>query len=249
MLEMEWLQFHNGFNRDRPIPTFQNTMPASVYYGNSQGGILGAGYVALSGPTKLIDRAILGAPGTPFALVMSRSLDFSGYDTLLLLNFYTNRHIRILLYLTQMAWDSVEGSGVLAGPKTEDWPRMLLQAGLGDPIVPSLAAEALARGLGAYILPGNPREIFGLSIGDPASNSSLGPNITLTEMYYEREYASLPADDRFAPRNDVHICVRREEKFINQIKEFVNTGRVVDPCLDDDRCHRRTADCYLPWRD
>ena len=249
MLDLQWLQFHTGFNRNRPVPTYQNRTPASVFYGISQGGILGAGYAALSGPTKLIDRAILGVPGTPFALVMSRSLDFSGYDSVLLLNFYSNRHVRILLYLTQMAWDSVEGSGVLAGPKTEEWPRMLLQAGLGDAVVPSLSAEALARGLGASALHGNPRKIFGVGVGEPASNTSLGPNFTLTELLYEKEYTSLPTDDRFASRNDVHICVRRDEKLIGQIKEFMNTGRIIDPCLDDDRCHRRTAECHLPWRD
>lgn len=246
MLDMQWLQFHSGFNRNRRIPTYQNNTPASIFYGISQGGILGAGYAALSGPTKLIDRAILGVPGTPFALVMSRSFDFQGYDAILLLNFYSNRHVRILLYLTQMAWDSVEGSGVLAEPKTENWPRMLLQAGLGDPVVPSLAAEALARGLGASTLPGNPRDIFGLSVGEPASMNSLGPDITLTEMLYEKEYASLPKNDQFASRNDVHICVRREVELIKQIKEFINTGRVIDPCLEDGRCRRRQAQCFSP---
>lgn len=68
----------------------------------SQGGILGGGYMALSGKTSLIDRGILGSPGTPFASVLTRSLDFIGYDTVMLFNQYSNRHVRFLISLLQM---------------------------------------------------------------------------------------------------------------------------------------------------
>jgi len=97
--------------------------------------------MSLIAKSDLIERAILGVPGTPFALVMTRSLDFAGYDQLMLLNFYNNRHVRILLSLVQMGWDSVEASGLLAPPVSETIPRILLQAGLGDPVVPTIAAE------------------------------------------------------------------------------------------------------------
>ena len=124
------------------VPTWNNaTSPPLVFYGISQGGILGAGYAALAGVTHWMDRAVLGSPGTPFALILSRSLQFRDYDQLLLLNFYDNRHVRLLLSLIQMAWDSVEGSGVLARPVTEVVPPILLQAGLGDVIVPARAAD------------------------------------------------------------------------------------------------------------
>ena len=151
MLEMGWLEFEGS-----RLPTFQDRPPVSVFYGISQGGILGAGYTSLSGGTGLIHRGILGSPGSPFALVLFRSLDFSTYDVLLLMNFYTNRHVRILLGLVQMGWDSTKVLGVLVLRVSEPFPRILIQAGLGDPVVPTITDEALARAFDTSILTGNP---------------------------------------------------------------------------------------------
>lgn len=240
MLDLDVFHFDG-----KPIPWLGQTQPVSAYYGISQGGILGAGYMSYMGSTGLVDRGVLGVPGTPFALVMSRSLDFSGYDLLLLLNFYNNRHVRILLSLVQMAWDSAEASGHQAPPVKEPIPRLLLQAGLGDPVVPTIAAEALARALNASTLPNNPRSIYGIAASEPASPTNttwLGPQVTLNELLYEKEYNSLPLDDTFAQMNPVHICVRLDDAFIAQIVEFINTGRVIDPC-EVDQCRRMAASC------
>ena len=215
-----------------------------MFYGISQGGILGAGYVALSGPTKLISRAALGVPGTPFSLILSRSLQFLGYDIALLLNFYNNRHVRIFLSLAQMCWDSVEAAGVLGQPVDEPVPRILMQAGLGDPIVPTLAAERLARALGAQILPHAPRQpIYGIPMGNPSNDQQA----VLTEMLYQQEYDSLPIDDELtAHDNDVHNCVRLEPFLQNQIEEFFNSGQMIDPCAaaNGTACKRRRTKCF-----
>jgi hypothetical protein len=240
MLSMDWFSFQSDQEGSRamPTPTLDEKPPVTIFYGNSQGGILGAGYTALSGTTGLIDRGVLGVPGTPFALIMSRSLEFQGYDALMLLNFYNNRHVRILLSLVQMAWDSVEGSGALATPVREPFPRMLLQAGLGDVTVPTIAAEALARGFGAMTLPNSPRTIFGVSVANETDN----PYVTLTELLYEDELSTLPADDVYAQRNSVHFCMRLDGALIDQMKVFINTGEVIDPCITDG-CRRQHADC------
>ena len=234
--KMEWMKFHDDSGMEYDLHL--EGVPY-VFYGNSQGGILGAGYVGLSGPTKLIDRAVLGVPGTPFALIMSRSLDFRAYDSLLLLNFYNNRQIRILLYLTQMAWDSVEGSGVFAKPVTEAFPPILLQAGLGDPVVSTIAAEALARGLNASVVPHNPREPFGI----PRLTSDSHSSVTLTEILYTEELASLPTDDVYAHANAVHFCLRVDPAVNVQIAEFVKSGKVLDICVLDG-CSRHNAHLY-----
>jgi hypothetical protein len=247
MLDMDWMKFGEGFSRKKPIPLFNSQSPSSVFYGISQGGILGAGYTTLTGPTKLIDRAILGVPGTPFALVMSRSRDFVGYDVIMLLNFYNNRHVRIFLSFAQMLWDSCEGAGLLAPPHLEEFPRMLLQAGLGDPIVPTLAAEALTRALGGVVLPNNPRQqIFDIPVQPAASGDALGPKVTLSELLFKKEYASLPVSDDYAKKatgNRVHWCVREDKVFISQVEEFINTGRIVDVC-ENGRCVRETSKCW-----
>ena len=160
----------------------------------------------------------------------------------MLLNLYNNRHVRLVLALFQMGWDSVEGSGVLGRPVVEPIPRVLIQTGLGDSIVPTIAAEALARGFGAFTLPNNPRKVYGLPTAPAANSTWNGPNASLTELLFEEEYSALPIDDVFATPNDIHYCVRRDAALIAQIAEFVNTGRVTDACLNDG-CYRAISTC------
>jgi hypothetical protein len=244
MLSMKWLSFQSDVDSTtNPIPTHRGRPPVFVFYGISMGGILGAGYMALSGPTGLIARGILNGGGTPFAFIMTRSLDFAIFDFLLLLTFYNNRHVRIVMSLLQMAWDSVEGSGFLAPPFLEPFPPALIQAGLGDPVVPTMAAESLARAFHAAILPKNPIQPYGVPI---ASSSLNGTNAILTELLYERENQSLPANNVFAKSNDVHDCLPQDVKMIDQIAEFINSGRIVDPCISDG-CRRTSAHCSLPY--
>jgi hypothetical protein len=191
----------------------------------------------LSGVTGLIDRAVLGSPGTPFALIMTRSIEFLEYDKLLLFDFYDNRHVRLILSLVQMAWDSVEASGVLALPVNEPYPRVLIQAGLGDSIVPALASEALGRAFNASSLPNSPRTVFGISTGSAADGSSKGPYATLTELMFDKEFLSMPQDNVIEHNNLIHYCLRYDTAMISQLTEFLNTGKVVDPCTSDG-CHR-----------
>ncbi|KAI2497346.1 hypothetical protein MHU86_17166 [Fragilaria crotonensis] len=238
MLTLDWMSFDKN-----PIPLHNDQQPSSIFYGISQGGILGAGYTTLLGSTKLLDRAILGVPGTPFALVLSRSMDFAGYDAIMLLNFYNNRHVRIFLSFAQMLWDSCEGAGLLAPPLQEGVPRILIQAGLGDTVVPTIAAEALSRALGAVILPNNPRrEIYDIKTEPAAEGESLGPRVTLTELLFKKENASLPVSDDYSMVNDneVHWCVREDTAMIEQIEEFINSGRIIDVCKND-RCVREDS--------
>jgi hypothetical protein len=74
MLSMDWFRFQldQKGSTSMPTPTLDDKYPATIFYGNSEGGILGAGYTAaVSGTTGLIDRGVLGVPGTPSALIMS----------------------------------------------------------------------------------------------------------------------------------------------------------------------------------
>lgn len=236
------------------VPTLNDEPPVPAFYGNSQGGILGAGYTALMGKTGLLKRSVLIVPGTPFAMIMSRSRDFMQYNKIMLFNFCSGRHVRMYLALFQMGWDSVEGSGALATPVNEPIPPTLMQAGLGDPVVPTLAAEALARAFNASIIRNNPRsDIFNLEQVFPQSQLSsdqstsaeidLTPHITFTEILYEKEYSSLPLDNKFAPPNIVHGCVRKDKMMRKQVTEFINSGQVIDPC-EKDGCKRESARLY-----
>jgi hypothetical protein len=50
-----------------------NSKSALVYYGNSEGGIMGGAFIALS---TEVHRAVLGVPGMDYALLLPRSADF-----------------------------------------------------------------------------------------------------------------------------------------------------------------------------
>ncbi len=241
LLSMNWLSFtSNKSVTSNPIPVAsRGEQPVFVFYGISLGGILGAGYLALAGSTGLIARGILNGGGTPFALIMTRSLDFVIFDFLLLRTFYNNRHVRIIMSLLQMAWDSVEASGALASPITEPFPPVLIQAGLGDPVVPTMAAESMARAFHAVVLTNNPIQPFDISV---ASSSFGAPTAVLTELLYETEYQKFPSNNVQTGGNDVHDCLPQDEKMIGQIAEFINTGLILDPCTKDG-CRRESAKC------
>ena len=254
MLEKEWLQFQapdaSAVTIPRQIDTdekqqnqtfdlIDNEIP-SVYWGLSQGGILGAGYVGLCAQLGFIARAGFNVPGAGFAFVLSRSAAFAGYNLALLTNFQNSRHVRIFLSLSQMMWDSVEGAGVLALPIEGPLPPMLIQTGLGDNVVPAVTAERLARAVGAHTLPSQPKkDIFGIP---EDSNADAGGAI-LQEILYQEDYANLPANNGMkAHHNWVHDVARLDPAFQIQMAEFFNTGKVIDPCGDDgSECIRQKA--------
>ena len=243
MFSMDWFSFSDEADgKSLHAAPFQDGKPPSqVFYGMSMGGIFGAGYAALSGVTGLINRAILGVPSASFAFASSRSAESEDMYQLARFGAYSGRHVRLFYSLAQMAWDSVEGSGVLAA-QTEPHPPMIIQAGLGDASVPAAGAEALARALKATTLPNNPIDVYGVPIAEAANQSSNGPHVTLTELLYKKEYAELPLDNSSRESNGVHLCVRMDPAMNHQMTEFINTGRVVDPC-EVDSCHREEADC------
>ena len=238
MLSRDWFVFKEKGRRPGKVPTLNGKAPSQVFYGISQGGILGAGYATLSGSTGLIDRTILGCPGTPLSLILTRTIYYVVVKAIALLNMYNSRHVRIFMSLMQMGYDSVEGSGVLAAPIREPYPRTLLHAGLGDVMVPAIGAEALARAFNASVLPNSPRSVYGVPTAEAASNVSDGPYVTLTELLYETDYASIPAEGTALEMNGVHFCLREDAAIIRQTTEFINSGRVVNPCSTQKSCHR-----------
>ena len=233
---MEPLSFDSN-----PIRFMDNKKPSMILYGISQGGILGAGYAALLGSSDIIDRSILGVPGTPISFILSRSGDFSIYNKIMLFNFYNNRHIRIYLSLFQMAFDSVGASGHLAGlPFDENIPRVLIQAGIGDSEVSYISAEILARAFGAVRLPNSPKKIYGVPEREAADNDSEGPKSVLTEILYQKEADSLPQTNIIPPSNNVHFCVRQDLALRSQITDFINSAKITNPCVTD-QCIRHAA--------
>jgi hypothetical protein len=246
LLSSDWLVFKEMKTHTlQTIPFFEDNDPVSVFYGSSEGAVLGAGYTTLLGSSGLINRCVLGVPGTSLSVILTRSRSFGMYDGLLIRNFYNNRDVRIFLSVNQMVLDPVEAAGMLA-PPVSHIPRTLLQSGLGDATIPKIATEALARAYNASILPNNPRQdIFGIPISPAANESWNGAHVTLTEVLYTKEYRDLPVEGVSGDNdNVVHVCLRQDCSLIAQLAVFVNTGRVIDPCIGD-RCIRTEIACYV----
>ena len=117
------------------------TTPIS-YYGNSQGSIIGGGYFSSS---LDLTHAVLGVPGTPFSLLLSRSKDFAPYHAAMKFQVWNAIDVRIYLSMLQNIWDAGESAGWLTNiieagkPQRKEtvatkYPEkfVLLQAAIGD---------------------------------------------------------------------------------------------------------------------
>lgn len=268
LLDMDFM----SFQRPRNLHRDNSTRARYLFYGISQGGVLGGAYAALAGARDLLDGTILGNPGTPFSLLMPRSDIFPFYETLMLLNLRYKRHVRIVLSLMQIFWDSVEVSGVLSPPLTEPYPETVIYTGLGDSTVTTLGAEVFARAYGALIVEGEKNlrpfglasaQTVDLSKGDghampfPVKSppSLLNEStVIFTEILYEKEWESISVlsntsggkakEGSGVLYNDVHWCTRLDPALQHQINMFIMKGAFVNPCQEDvDRCIRPNATC------
>ncbi|MEE2750711.1 MAG: hypothetical protein VX519_04730 [Myxococcota bacterium] len=201
------------------------------YYGISQGGILGGGYVAMS--TRL-ERAVLGVPGAPYDLLLQRSADFDPFFDIFKTKFRDHRDIRLMLGLMQMLWDPAESSGWLQAMNQDPGPgtapkQVLLQSAIGDAQVTTLGAQVMARAYQASTVAPQTREIFGVSEQEGGFEGS-----ALVEWYYpdgaEEPVENVPPDKS----KDTHECPRREPAAQAQLIDFLETGIVNQYCLDED---------------
>lgn len=123
-----------------------------AFNGNSQGGILGPAITALAPD---FTRAVLGVPGMNYSLLLPRSVDFDEYSDGFFAPSYPNRLKRLLiLAAVQNLWDRGEGNGYALHATDDPLPgtpkhQVLLEAVVGDHQVPQVAAENLARTVGA----------------------------------------------------------------------------------------------------
>ncbi|MEC8381283.1 MAG: hypothetical protein VXZ96_13220 [Myxococcota bacterium] len=202
------------------------------YYGNSQGGILGTPYAALSTD---IDRAVLGVSGGPYSLLLSRSVDFDAYF-MLLKTMYEDDFMQISLWigLMQTLWDSAEPSGYLDAINKSPLPNtnpkeVLIQVAIGDAQVTTLGAHVKARGIGAKLMPDPVRPVWGL---EEASSGELGSGLVEWDYGLDEPFVSIPPNKD----TDPHGRPRGEFEAQEQLNHFLRTGELVNfcdgPCVD-----------------
>lgn len=197
------------------------------YYGNSQGGILGGAYLALSPD---IDRGVLGVGGMPYALLLPRSADFDQFFNLLKGAYDDQRDIMLLIALFQNLWDPGEGAGWAWAMNREPSPtvgakQVLMQVAIGDAQVTTLGAHIQARAFGAATVAPQTRAVWGLEEKQPGF---------VGNAFVEWSYTDVPDEPvaNVPPVKDVdpHECPRREPAAQQQLRDFLEDGVVNQYC-------------------
>lgn len=198
-----------------------------VFYGVSNGAILGAGLTSWAAAGKgPWARAVLVSGGASFAgLVLTRSVKFELIGKVLDLCFFDRRSERLLLTLLQVLWDPLEATGWASDPSARTHrPPTLVQVAAGDSQVTVLAGELLARTLGATMPAARPA-VWGVPpaevLGSEEQDAAPWPGAVFTEMAYQAEATEVPKRDVAPDETGVHECLRRDPWMQDQAVAFV----------------------------
>lgn len=199
---------------------------AGYYTGDSQGGIFGGTYMAI---TTDVERGILGVPGAPYHLLLNRSVDFDPYLSLLRQSFEDGPQIQLAIATLQQLWDRAEPGSYVAHIENDPLPdtpshRVILQVALGDHQVTPLGAHIMARNIGAVTIEPETRSIWGIEqVAGPHPGSAI----------VEWDFGLPPETATNVPQregSDPHGDVRRNPAALAQSLHFFQTGEVIHTC-------------------
>jgi hypothetical protein len=201
----------------------------SYYRGDSQGGIFGTTYMAL---TTDVPRGLLGEPGLPYNLLLNRSTDFGPFFAVLKIVFRSSMDIQILLGITQMFWDRTEPNGYVPYIVDNTLPNtppheVLLHVAIGDYQVTPLGAHIIARSTGAKNVAPVNRSIWGIEEATaPFSGSGL------VEFAFQLPEAPKTNTPPLGPgEDDPHDKVRVLGVAYDQTDTFLRTGVIENYCV------------------
>lgn len=125
-----------------------------IYYGISQGGIMGAATTAIAQDWT---RAVLDVPAANYGLLLDRSVDFDDFRAVMVPAYPSPADRVLALQLVQMLWDRGEASGYLQHLTAAPYPdtpthQVLIHAAFGDHQVANVATEVEARTIGAHVV-------------------------------------------------------------------------------------------------
>ena len=217
-----------------------------AYRGDSQGGIMGATYMSISTD---VTRGLLGEPGTPYALLLNRSVDWSEYEAILKIG-YGDDAINLQLFLNtiQMAWDRAEPSGFAPYMQKDMLPdtpahHVILHVARGDHQVSNFGAYLLAREIGAKVLlsndPNQPffDDVYGVdTMSAPSTNES-------AVVQFDFGLPPIPATNLAADAGcDPHDRLRLLDPAFDQQDVFFRTGAITWTCDGACNCDDTLAD-------
>lgn len=202
----------------------RSVVDAKRVYLDAQGGAMGATLLAYE-PT--IARGVLGAGAASYATMLERSADWAPYRAFLAAQ-YPDALDRVLaLGLLQMRWDKVEGAGVahvaLDGAAGGAAKQVMMQVALGDEQVPNLASDWLARTMGVPVLGPTPRTPWGMTVQMHPTGSAM--------QIFDGGAPRVPAGNVPPRDRDAHQLIRRSPAARRAMKQFFDTGALVNACL------------------
>ena len=200
---------------------------AGFYTGDSQGGIFGATYMAV---TTDVTRGILGVPGQPYNLLLNRSVDFDQYLLIMRNSFRDGVDIQIAIAAMQMMWDRVEPGSYSTHIRDNLFPNtpqheVILQPAIGDYQVTTLGAHVMARAVGAVTIAPQTRPIWGLEEVTGPHNGSAIVEFMSTEV---EPVQNIPPGRGLD--NDPHGSVRKHAAALAQTLHFFETGEIIHTC-------------------
>lgn len=197
-----------------------------VYYGISQGGIMGMSLLAYSPD---IERGVLQVGGSAYSLMIQRSTNWNEFFPAIR-NAYPDRVTQqLLMALWQPLFDDSEGAGTawaqgvhppLPGTLAK---HALMQIAVGDSQVANLAAEIQARTAGLPLLTPSARQVWGLDETSGGSDNAIA--------FWDLVRAP-PPETNATPTvdNKVHGDIRKHPLNQAQTDVFLKTGKAENPC-------------------
>ena len=196
------------------------------FYGISQGHILGGTYAALSPD---IPRFVLGVGGANFSLIMFRSRAFLAFRLLIDANVSEPVDRQVFASQLQLLLDRIDpltyAPHVLDDPFPDAQPRqVLLQVGIADAAVSTLAAQLHARTLGVPV-------ILPATRTPPLLETAMAPvpdGLVEFDLGFEERLDAEAPDE-----NGVHEAVRRLPAAQRQLDAFFRPdGTITQTCTD-----------------
>ncbi len=123
------------------------------FSGGSQGGIAGGAYTAVAPDST---RSVLIVPAMNYSLLLTRSVDFDAFASILYPSYPDELERPLLLSLIQNLWDRGEPDGFAQHMTDDPYPNtpahtVLLHMGYGDHQVANVATQVEARTIGAKL--------------------------------------------------------------------------------------------------
>ena len=236
-----------GFAADPAFQTEKNEpllQSGEVFYdGNSQGGIIGGALMAVA---QDITRGVLGVPAMNYSTLLDRSVDFAQYEAVFNASYPSETERELIFALIQMLWDRGEANGYAAHITDDPLPgtpshQVLMHVAFGDHQVANVAAEVMARTIGAQTNPGylDAGRHWGVepSWGIPTISGDT-PYTGSAFVSWDSGTATPPNGNIPPPEfggtagHDPHSDPRKDAKGKAQKSDFLRTGGVfTDTCL------------------